>query len=162
MGCYGIGVTRIVAAAIEQNYDERASSGRVRSRRSTVADARSTTRSPSGQVRKPPSGSTPSCAPGIDVLLDDRDERPGVMLADWELIGIPHRLVVGERGLKEGIRRIPGAARRRCGRGSARLPLRDAVELVRRGQRRARAGHARSPCKLLWLLAATRLHAADR
>jgi prolyl-tRNA synthetase len=39
---------------------------------------------------------------GVDVILDDRDERPGVMFADWELVGVPHRLVVGERGLKEG------------------------------------------------------------
>jgi prolyl-tRNA synthetase len=42
------------------------------------------------------------CTAGIDVLLDDRDERPGFMFADWELIGVPHRIVVGERGLKEG------------------------------------------------------------
>jgi prolyl-tRNA synthetase len=42
-------------------------------------------------------------AKGFDVILDDRDERPGVMFADWELIGVPHRITVGERGLKEGL-----------------------------------------------------------
>jgi prolyl-tRNA synthetase len=41
-------------------------------------------------------------AVGVDVILDDRDERPGVMFADWELIGVPHRIVIGERGLKDG------------------------------------------------------------
>lgn len=102
MGCYGIGVSRIVGAAIEQGHDERgivfpaniapfsvvivpmayAKSGMVK----TAADALY------AQL----------CAAGIDVLLDDRDERPGFMFADWELIGVPHRIVVGERGLKEG------------------------------------------------------------
>ncbi len=103
MGCYGIGVTRVVAAAIEQNHDERGivwpdpmapfalaliplgyrKSEAVRSAADALyarlADA------------------------GVEVLLDDRDERPGVLLADQELVGIPHRIVVGERGLKEGV-----------------------------------------------------------
>ncbi len=46
----------------------------------------------------------------MDVILDDRDERPGAMLADWELIGVPHRVVLGDRGLKEGVVRIPSTA----------------------------------------------------
>ena len=102
MGCYGIGVSRIVGAAIEQGNDER---GIVFP--AAIAPF---------QVCIVPMGYTKSeavkaaadalyadCkAAGIDVLLDDRNERPGVMFADMELIGIPHRLVIGERGLKEG------------------------------------------------------------
>jgi len=102
MGCYGIGVTRIVGAAIEQGHDER---GIVFP--APIAPF---------QVALVPIGYGKSaavreaavaiyrelCEIGIEVLLDDRDERPGVMFADMELIGIPHRLVVGERGLKEG------------------------------------------------------------
>jgi prolyl-tRNA synthetase len=103
MGCYGIGITRIVGAAIEQNHDER---GIVFPE--AIAPF---------QVALVPIGYAKSAAvrdaadalygeltaSGIEVLLDDRDERPGVMLADMELIGIPHRLVVGERSLKEGV-----------------------------------------------------------
>ena len=102
MGCYGIGVSRIVAAAIEQNHDER---GIVFPR--AIAPF---------ELALVPIGMRKSAAvreaverlhgelaaAGIDVLLDDRDERPGVMFADMELIGIPHRVVVGERGLKNG------------------------------------------------------------
>ncbi len=102
MGCYGIGVTRIVGAAIEQNHDAR---GIVFPQ--PIAPFQLALvpigYKKSAQVRE-------TCerlyhefaAAGIDVLFDDRDERPGVMFADMELIGIPHRLVVGERGLKEG------------------------------------------------------------
>ncbi len=102
MGCYGIGVTRIVGAAIEQNHDAR---GIVFPQ--PIAPF---------QLALVPIGYRKSAAvretcerlyrefaaAGIEVLLDDRDERPGVMFADMELIGIPHRVVVGERGLKEG------------------------------------------------------------
>jgi prolyl-tRNA synthetase len=66
---------------------------------------------------------------GIEVLLDDRDERPGVMFADMELIGIPHRVTIGERGLKEGAVEYQG----RREREAARIPLADALpELGRR------------------------------
>jgi prolyl-tRNA synthetase len=102
MGCYGIGVTRIVAAAIEQNHDERGiiwpvpiapfqvvlvpinlhKSARVRELSDQLYDDFS--------------------AAGIEVLYDDRDARPGVKFADAELLGIPHRLVVGERGIDAG------------------------------------------------------------
>ena len=101
MGCYGIGVTRIVAAAIEQNHDERGiawprpiapfdvaivpigigKSDAVRAAAEKLHDELT--------------------ALGLDVLLDDRDERPGVMFADMELTGIPHRVVIGDRGLKQ-------------------------------------------------------------
>ena len=103
MGCYGIGVSRIVAAAIEQNNDERgiiwpladrAVSGRHRADRLGQERSRC--------ARSASSCTTSSRRAGIDVLLDDRDERPGVMFADLELIGIPHRITVGERSLKQG------------------------------------------------------------
>jgi prolyl-tRNA synthetase len=103
MGCYGIGVSRIVAAAIEQNHDDRGiiwppttapfllvivaigygKSEMVRHAADTLYAELS--------------------AAGVDVLLDDRDERPGVMFADAELVGIPHRVTLGERGLKDGV-----------------------------------------------------------
>lgn len=102
MGCYGIGVTRILGAAIEQGHDERGiiwpdaiapftlvicpigydRSETVRVQSDALHDALK-------QI-------------GVDVLLDDRGERPGAMFADWELIGVPHRVVISERGLKEG------------------------------------------------------------
>ena len=102
MGCYGIGVTRIVGAAIEQNHDARGIVFPPPIAPFQLALVPIGYRK-SAQVRE-------TCerlyqrfsAAGIEVLLDDRDERPGVMFADMELIGIPHRVVVGERGLKEG------------------------------------------------------------
>ncbi len=127
MGCYGIGVTRIVAAAIEQNFDERGiifpramapfelalvPLGAARS-----SQVRETAERLYGELR----------AAGIDVLLDDRDERPGVMLSDIELIGIPHRLVVGDRGLKAGS--VEYQARRDA--QATPIPLHDAVNLVK-------------------------------
>ena len=102
MGCYGIGVSRIVGAAIEQHHDAKGiawppsmapfalvitpigyhKNAQVKERADELYERFS--------------------AAGVDVLLDDRDERPGVMFADAELIGIPHRLTIGERNLKEG------------------------------------------------------------
>ena len=102
MGCYGIGVTRIVGAAIEQGNDDRGIVFPAAIAPFSVCIV------PMG-YRKSAEVQTAAdalyrelLAAGVDVLLDDRDERPGVMFADMELIGIPHRLVVGERGLKEG------------------------------------------------------------
>ena len=102
MGCYGIGVSRIVAAAIEQNHDER---GIAFPRAMAPFDLALVPigMRKSAQVREVVEQLYRELtAGGIDVLLDDRDERPGVMFADMELIGIPHRIVVGERGLKNG------------------------------------------------------------
>ena len=102
MGCYGIGVTRLLGAAIEQNHDERGIIWPDAMAPFTVAIA------PMGYERSAMVKEAADklhdelVALGIDVLLDDRGERPGAMLADLELIGIPHRVVVGERGLKEG------------------------------------------------------------
>ncbi|WP_430009674.1 proline--tRNA ligase, partial [Methylophaga lonarensis] len=103
MGCYGIGVSRVVAAAIEQNNDERGivwpqsiapfevvlvpvnahKSQRVRDKAEAVYQ----------QLLEA----------GIDVIIDDRGLRPGVAFADWDLIGVPHRLILGERGLDNGV-----------------------------------------------------------
>jgi len=103
MGCYGIGVTRIIAAAIEQNHDDKGiiwpdaiapydvaivPIGMEKSQR-----VRETAEQLQNRLERA----------GLDVLLDDRKERPGVMFADMELIGIPHRLVIGERGLQKNI-----------------------------------------------------------
>jgi len=103
MGCYGIGVSRIVASAIEQNHDDR---GIIWPE--TIAPF---------DVAIVPIGYQKSelvkaqcdelyiqlAELGVDVLLDDRKERPGVMFADSDLMGIPHRLVIGERGLEKGV-----------------------------------------------------------
>ena len=102
MGCYGIGITRLPAAAIEQNHDER---GIVWPRAIAPFDVVIT---PLGYSRSQGVRSAADdlydrlLKSGIDVILDDRDERPGAMFADWELIGVPLRVTIGERGLKEG------------------------------------------------------------
>ena len=102
MGCYGIGVTRVVAAAIEQNHDERGIIWPQPLAPFTVAIA------PVGYDRSEAVRALADrlhgelSAAGVEVLLDDRGERPGVMFADLELIGIPHRVTLGDRGLKDG------------------------------------------------------------
>jgi prolyl-tRNA synthetase len=102
MGCYGIGVTRIAAAAIEQNHDERGILWPEPLAPFAVAIA------PVGYDRNEAVRALADRlhdeleAAGVEVLLDDRGERPGVMFADLELIGIPHRITIGDRGLKEG------------------------------------------------------------
>lgn len=102
MGCYGIGVTRIVGAAIEQNHDERGIIFPSAIAPFEVAIAPVGYRK-SQSVRDAADALYADClAGGIDALLDDRDERPGVMFADLELIGVPHRVTIGERSLKEG------------------------------------------------------------
>jgi prolyl-tRNA synthetase len=103
MGCYGIGITRVVAAAIEQNHDERGIIWPEPMAPFSIALI------PMGYGRSDSVRAAADklyadlCDAGIDAFLDDRDERPGVLLADQELIGIPHRIVVGDRGLKEGV-----------------------------------------------------------
>lgn len=103
MGCYGIGVTRIVGAAIEQNHDPR---GIVLPR--AIAPFEVVVCGlgwgKSEEVRQAAESIYAALkAKGIDVVLDDRDQRPGIMFAEWELIGVPIRITVGERGLKEGV-----------------------------------------------------------
>jgi len=102
MGCYGIGITRILGAAIEQNFDDRGIIWPVSIAPFEVVlcpmgyDRSETVKSETDRLY------AALQAAGVDVILDDRGERPGVMFADWELIGVPHRVVIGERGLKEG------------------------------------------------------------
>lgn len=102
MGCYGIGVSRVVAAAIEQNHDDQGIIWPDHIAPFEVAIV---------PINMQKSEQVAACAEslygelktaGFDVLMDDRNERPGVKFADMELIGIPHRIVIGDRGLKEG------------------------------------------------------------
>ncbi|HQZ46263.1 MAG TPA: proline--tRNA ligase, partial [Usitatibacteraceae bacterium] len=103
MGCYGIGITRIVGAAIEQNHDERGIIWPDPMAPFAVAVI------PLGYHKSEAVKAAADtlyaelAAAGIEAFLDDRNERPGVLLADQELVGIPHRFVIGERGLKEGV-----------------------------------------------------------
>ena len=102
MGCYGIGITRLPAAAIEQNHDERGIIWPDAIAPFTVVLC------PISPDRFPEVEAAASklyaelLAAGVDVILDDRGERPGAMFADWELIGVPHRVTIGDRGLKDG------------------------------------------------------------
>jgi prolyl-tRNA synthetase len=102
MGCYGIGVTRIVGAAIEQGNDERGIIFPAAIAPFEVAICPIGIKKSEAVKAAAEKLYSEFQAAGIDVLLDDRDERPGVMFADMELIGIPHRLTIGDRGLKEG------------------------------------------------------------
>jgi len=103
MGCYGIGITRLPAAAIEQNHDTKGIIWPDALAPFTVVIC------PIGADRSPEVKAAAEqlyadlLAAGVDVMLDDRGERPGAMFADWELIGVPHRVTIGDRGLKEGL-----------------------------------------------------------
>ncbi len=126
MGCYGIGVTRIVAAAIEQNHDER---GIAWPRPIAPFDVAivpigigksETVRAAAEKLHDE------LTALGLDVLLDDRDERPGVMFADMELTGMPHRVVIGDRGLKQNQLEYQG----RREKAAEAIPLEGAAALI--------------------------------
>jgi prolyl-tRNA synthetase len=102
MGCYGIGITRLPAAAIEQNHDERGIIWPDAIAPFTVVLCPiSPDRFPEVQAAADKLYAE-LIAAGVDVILDDRGERPGVMFAEWELIGVPHRITIGDRGLKAG------------------------------------------------------------
>ena len=102
MGCYGIGVTRLLGAAIAQRHDERGIIWPISMAPFEVVicpvgyDKSDAVREAANHLHQE------LLAAGVDVVLDDRGERPGAMFADWELIGVPYRVVIGERGLKEG------------------------------------------------------------
>lgn len=126
MGCYGIGVSRIVAAAIEQNHDEHGIIFPLAIAPFQLAII------PIGLKKNPQVQAeaerlyhelSVAC---IDILMDDRDERPGVMFADIELIGIPHRIVIGERGLKDATVEYRG----RSDEKSQAIPLKDIIPFV--------------------------------
>ena len=102
MGCYGIGITRLPAAAIEQNHDERGIIWPDAIAPFTVVLCPITPdRFPEVKAQAEQLYAQLQAA-GVDVILDDRGERPGAMFADWELIGVPHRITIGDRALKEG------------------------------------------------------------
>ena len=127
MGCYGIGITRILGAAIEQDHDAR---GMIWP--PSIAPF-SVVLCPIGYDRSPAVRAASDSlhdsldALAIDVILDDRGERPGAMFADWELIGTPHRVVLSDRGLKDGQVEYQG---RRDTEPSV-LPLADAAAFVK-------------------------------
>jgi prolyl-tRNA synthetase len=108
MGCYWIGVSRILGAAIEQNFDARGILWPTAMAPFSVVlcpigyDRSETVRAAADQLY------ADLRARGVDVLLDDRGERPGAMFADWELIGVPHRIVLSERGLQSGQLEVQG------------------------------------------------------
>jgi prolyl-tRNA synthetase len=126
MGCYGIGITRILGAAIEQNFDERGIVWPAALAPFEVVLC------PMGYDRSEAVKAEIDrlydvlISAGVEVVLDDRGERPGAMFADWELIGVPHRIVVGDRGLKEGQIEYQG---RRDTEATA-LPLADALSFI--------------------------------
>ena len=102
MGCYGIGITRLPAAAIEQNHDDKGIIWPDAIAPFTVVLCPiSPDRFPDVKAASD-SLYAELMAAGVDVILDDRGERPGAMFADWELIGVPHRVTIGDRALKEG------------------------------------------------------------
>jgi prolyl-tRNA synthetase len=127
MGCYGIGVTRILGAAVEQNHDER---GMIWP--DAIAPF-SVVICPIGYDRNAEVQAAAQqlhddlAALGVDVVLDDRGERPGAMFADWELIGVPHRVVLSDRGLKAGTVEVQG--RREA--AATTVPLAEAVAFVK-------------------------------
>ena len=127
MGCYGIGVTRILGAAIEQNHDERGIIWPA-----SIAPFQAVI-CPIGMDRSAEVKAAAEAlyaelqAAGVDVLLDDRGERPGAMFADWELIGVPQRVVISDRGLKAGTVEVQG--RREAAATPA--PVAEAAALVK-------------------------------
>jgi len=126
MGCYGIGVSRIVAAAIEQNHDERGICWPDPLAPFQVALLPMNARK-SPRVREAAEALYGELLEaGVEVLYDDRDLRPGVMFNDMELIGIPHRVVIGERGLDQGSIEY----RVRSAEASEDLPLDGALEAI--------------------------------
>ncbi|MES2161881.1 MAG: proline--tRNA ligase [Pseudomonadota bacterium] len=127
MGCYGIGVTRILGAAIEQNFDDKGIIW------PTSLAPFELVLCPMGMDRSEAVKEATeklyadAQAAGIDVILDDRGLRPGGMFADWELIGVPHRVVIGDRGLKEGNLEYQG---RRDTEATA-VPVADIVSFIK-------------------------------
>ena len=126
MGCYGIGVTRVVAAAIEQNHDERGivwpepiapfHVSLIPINLQKSERVRETAERLYGELQ----------AAGLEVLYDDRDARPGVKFADDELLGIPHRIVVGDKGLERGVLEY----KPRTGDGATDVPVDSVVQFL--------------------------------
>jgi prolyl-tRNA synthetase len=128
MGCYGIGVSRVVAAAVEQNHDARGIVWPQALAPFEVALVPINLHKSPAVAEATEKLYAQLTAAGVDVLLDDRPERPGVMFADMDLIGIPHRLVIGERGLKDG--QVEYKARR--DEAAQNIPLAEATGFIRK------------------------------
>jgi len=127
MGCYGIGVSRIVGAAIEQGNDDRGIIFPASMAPFSVAIC-AIGYEKSAEVKLASNDLYDALlAAGVDVLLDDRGERPGVMFAEADLMGIPHRLVIGERGLADGLVEYKG----RTSVDAQSIALSEVVEFVR-------------------------------
>jgi prolyl-tRNA synthetase len=127
MGCYGIGVSRIVAATIEQNHDKQ---GIIWPQSVAPFDVAllGMNQKKSQRVREACAGLYRELLDaGLDVIFDDRDVRPGVMFADMELIGIPHRVVIGEKNLDQGLVEY----RARCGGENQNIPRGEIVAFLR-------------------------------
>jgi prolyl-tRNA synthetase len=130
MGCYGIGVTRLLGAAIEQNHDERGIVWPEPIAPFAVVicpigyERNAEVRAAADRLHDELGGL------GLDVMLDDRGERPGAMFADWELVGVPCRVVISERGLKDGQVEVQG----RRDSAPAKLPLADVAAQLRSRQ----------------------------
>ena len=127
MGCYGIGVTRLLGAAIEQNHDERgiiwpAAMAPFAIVICPIGYERSAEVQAAGEKLH-----DELTALGIDAVLDDRGERPGAMFADWELIGVPLRVVISDRGLKAGTAEVQG----RRDAAATVLPLSELLASIR-------------------------------
>ena len=126
MGCYGIGLSRLPAAAVEQNHDERGMIWPAAIAPFTVVicpinmDRSEAVKDAAHKLYNE------LLAADVDVILDDRGERPGAMLADWELIGVPHRVVLGDRGLRSG--EVEYQARRDT--ESTKLPAQDLAQAL--------------------------------
>ncbi len=126
MGCYGIGVSRIVAAAIEQNHDDRGICWPEPIAPFQIALLPMNAKK-SHRVREAADKLyTELIEAGVDVFYDDRNLRPGVMFNDMELIGIPHRVVIGERGLDSGALEY----RKRTDTENTEIPLEGAVDAI--------------------------------
>ncbi|MDH3940961.1 MAG: His/Gly/Thr/Pro-type tRNA ligase C-terminal domain-containing protein, partial [Xanthomonadales bacterium] len=126
MGCYGIGVSRIVAAAIEQNHDDNGICWPEPIAPFQVAILPMNAKK-SHRVREAAEQLYSELQEaGVEVILDDRNVRPGVMFNDMELIGIPHRVVIGERGLDQGVLEY----RKRTDSENGEVPLQGAAEAI--------------------------------
>jgi prolyl-tRNA synthetase len=126
MGCYGIGITRIVAAAIEQNHDARGIIWPEPIAPFALAIVPINMEKSQAVAERAQALYAALREAGIDVLLDDRSGRPGVKFADIELLGIPHRVVIGERTLAEGKLEYQG----RRDAESQLVPLDDAIDFL--------------------------------
>lgn len=126
MGCYGIGISRIVAAAIEQNHDDKGIIWPDAMAPYQVAIVPLNMQKSQAVAEAAETLYQALIDAGVDVLLDDRNERPGIKFADMELIGIPHRLVIGDRSLEQGVIEY----KHRCAETTEEIPVGEAATMI--------------------------------